>query len=292
MFNERAILVGRSPSLVGVLSGVDSQSQAMSSPLLLMLNAGLIGRVGPNRLYVKLARELAVHGVPSLRFDLSGLGDSPPRSDGMPSSTGHVLETRLAMDWLQTELGQTRFIVGGICSAAATALATAQLDSRVKGVFVANPDIDDRRKREWAQRVADRYYWRGALLDARCWLRLVGGRSNYRSILASVTRIVRRTRDGTDDHDESPLTISENCRTLAACGTKILVLSSRWEHDETLNSLLSVGMKGGFGDAIQAHVIPGTDHVFTPLKAQRDMLQRVVRWVTQTWPANSCGKAL
>ena len=39
-------------------------------------NAGLIYRIGPRRFSVKLARALAEAGIPTLRFDLAGVGDS------------------------------------------------------------------------------------------------------------------------------------------------------------------------------------------------------------------------
>jgi hypothetical protein len=71
--NEEAVLIGG--SLVGILSrppaGVDP-----AMPGVLLLNAGRIHRVGPNRLYVAIARRLAAMGFAVCRFDLSGIGDS------------------------------------------------------------------------------------------------------------------------------------------------------------------------------------------------------------------------
>ena len=46
---------------------------------IVLLNAGLIDHVGPSRLWVDLARRWAAMGARVLRFDLSGLGDSPTR---------------------------------------------------------------------------------------------------------------------------------------------------------------------------------------------------------------------
>ena len=45
----------------------------------IILNAGITDHVGPGRLWVHLARRWAQAGLPVLRVDLSGLGDSPVR---------------------------------------------------------------------------------------------------------------------------------------------------------------------------------------------------------------------
>jgi alpha/beta superfamily hydrolase len=49
-------------------------------PLAIFLPVGARHHVGPTRLWVDLAREWAAAGLPSVRADLSGLGDSPLRS--------------------------------------------------------------------------------------------------------------------------------------------------------------------------------------------------------------------
>ena len=47
--------------------------------MFVFLSAGLLHRVGPHGLHVRLARELAQMGFSSLRVDLAGTGDSPPQ---------------------------------------------------------------------------------------------------------------------------------------------------------------------------------------------------------------------
>jgi alpha-beta hydrolase superfamily lysophospholipase len=48
-------------------------------PTVFLLNAGVIDHVGPARLWVDLARSWAAAGLKVVRFDLSGIGDSPVR---------------------------------------------------------------------------------------------------------------------------------------------------------------------------------------------------------------------
>lgn len=95
-----------------------------------LLNAGLIHRSGPFRLYTRLARELAATGVATFRFDAPGIGDSIERGD-VPL----VQATQACLDALQARCGYSRFVVGGICSAADHGWMLALADPRVVGLI-------------------------------------------------------------------------------------------------------------------------------------------------------------
>lgn len=96
-----------------------------------LLNAGLIHRVGPFRLYVQLARELARDGFDVLRFDQPGIGDGYP--GGHATNESFIGE---AFDAAQAVTGSREFVVGGICSAADQGWRYALADSRVTGLLL------------------------------------------------------------------------------------------------------------------------------------------------------------
>jgi len=105
-------------------------------PALILFNAGLLHRVGPNRLNTTLARICADDGYPSLRLDLTGLGDSPALSAGtepQSSSNNNNVESDLsdAMNFMQQRYQVKKFILIGLCSGALDALAVAAIDKRV-----------------------------------------------------------------------------------------------------------------------------------------------------------------
>jgi pimeloyl-ACP methyl ester carboxylesterase len=135
---ECAALFGGDRDLVGVVTPT-RPDRPTSRTAALFLNAGLIHRVGAHRLNVRLARTLADHGVCSLRFDLSGVGDSRPAPDPRPLIQRWVAEIRMAMDFLHESEGAERFIVAGSCSGAVGAYLAAQADPRVAGVALINP---------------------------------------------------------------------------------------------------------------------------------------------------------
>jgi alpha-beta hydrolase superfamily lysophospholipase len=87
-------------------------------PTAILFNAGRIDHVGPSRLWVDFAREWAGRGVRVLRFDLSGLGDSPVR----PGQAEDIVYPPEALDDL-TEVvkamgpdGAGEIVLSGLCS--------------------------------------------------------------------------------------------------------------------------------------------------------------------------------
>lgn len=87
----------------------------------IMLNAGLLHRVGPFRMHVLLARQLAEAGIQSLRLDLSGVGDSAPRRSGKSVQHNVMEDVRDAIALLKSNTQARRFVIMGLCSGAESA---------------------------------------------------------------------------------------------------------------------------------------------------------------------------
>jgi len=119
--------------LVGILS-FPSGGMERTRPALVILNSGVIHRVGACRLSVKLARRLAASGHPVLRFDHSGIGDSPPSRSGLPMEEGQVGEILSAITAVQRRTGTSNFILYGLCSGARAAFHAALDDTRIVGI--------------------------------------------------------------------------------------------------------------------------------------------------------------
>ena len=128
---ERALHFGPRGSLLGILTVPAAPRPA--APAVIFINSGLIHRVGPNRLYVTIARRLADLGFPSLRFDVSGIGDSVIPGGDMPASERVQRDIRLVMDVIEETLGCDHFVLMGLCFGAFSAHAAAVLDERVAG---------------------------------------------------------------------------------------------------------------------------------------------------------------
>jgi hypothetical protein len=166
---ERAHRFGRHASLIGI---VTSDAAAPARIPVVILGAGIIHKVGPSRVSVELARALARQGHPTLRFDLSGIGDSG-RAREASLEAAVVADIRDAIDLIvdQVEGGHPDGVcLVGFCSGADNAFYLSDEDSRVRGAAMFDPTVHPTPG-----------FTRRRLLDratsARSWLNLVSGRS-------------------------------------------------------------------------------------------------------------------
>lgn len=107
------------------------------------LNAGPQRRIGPNRMWVETARRWAALGVPTVRIDLTAIGDAEGDSSALLDVrsyyTGTYMEqVRAVLDALQARGLPPRFLLGGLCAGAHWALSVAQDDPRVSAAAVLN----------------------------------------------------------------------------------------------------------------------------------------------------------
>ncbi len=134
--DEIVVRFGEANSLVGIVTPAGDRA---SSTAVVLLNAGVIHRVGPHRMNVRLARHLSARGFTAMRFDLSGIGDSRAAVGDLSFRERSVVETRAAIDLLSREHGASRFVLFGLCSGADNGLATALADPRVVGLVMVDP---------------------------------------------------------------------------------------------------------------------------------------------------------
>ncbi|MCG8670698.1 MAG: hypothetical protein MI867_14895 [Pseudomonadales bacterium] len=130
---ESAVKFGKSVKLVGVVTKPDNVSDGTTA--MILFNSGVRHHVGCCRMSVRMARAVAEQGIPSLRFDLSGVGDSPLRNDGMQYQESSIEEAKQAMDYLSRTMGIEKFVLYGLCSGAHLGFKLAQQDPRIVGLI-------------------------------------------------------------------------------------------------------------------------------------------------------------
>ena len=157
---------------------------------IVLLNSGLLHRVGPSRLYVTLSRRLAELGFVTARIDISGKGDTPRRQNVDAKQS-------LLMDfdqWSQTfnrQYSIDKFGLIGLCSGADDAFTIAAERQQIDGLVM----LDGYAARTW--KYIFRHY-ASRLFQPDPWRRLPGRIS--RKLLLKV---------GASEVDEGELSMRE-----------------------------------------------------------------------------------
>lgn len=130
---EKAVSFGPDDNLFGVISEPTGNNIKINAPAVIILNAGLLHKVGPYRLNVDLAREIAEKGFYVIRFDLSGIGDSRSNPKNGTRWDMATKDVRQSMKLLSRLYGHNKFILVGLCSGSDNAHRISLSDERVIG---------------------------------------------------------------------------------------------------------------------------------------------------------------
>lgn len=142
-------------------------------------------RVGSHRQFVLLARDLARAGIPVLRFDCRGMGDSTGHFRGFEYIEDDI---RAAVDaFFAHQPGLDGVVLWGLCNAAASNMYYATKDPRVRGLVLINPWV---RTEQGIARAYLRYYYLKRMLQRELWQRLFRGELNLRATIASFVSTV------------------------------------------------------------------------------------------------------
>lgn len=136
--NEKIIKFGPEKNMLGIVSEPESNGtdDKPGKPAILLLNSGLIHKVGPYRMSVELARKLAQQGYLVLRFDLPNIGDSRSYKTTQGYRERTITEISSAMDAVTKRYKIASFISIGLCTGAMNSHVITLSDDRVKGAVM------------------------------------------------------------------------------------------------------------------------------------------------------------
>lgn len=270
--NDLVVTMGADQRLVGTLCM--PTDVAPKSVAFVMLNAGVVSRIGPHRFNVKLARHLATLGFSSLRFDLSGQGDSaPPSASAAPSQEEQVmLDLRDALDHIAQTTGIERFVIAGICSGAVAAYFYAQRDDRVIGTWM----LDGYTFHTW-QSHCIRYAGKVKRLLTREWGSTL---TKIKALLASSSQPTADEVDYGSTRQPSKEAYTTAMQSMAARGMRSFMMFSsdiHWYYN--YQNQFHDAFKGqGFASHVTTEYLPTIDHTLTKVGDQAYVIDRIGTW--------------
>jgi exosortase A-associated hydrolase 1 len=152
----------------------------------LVITGGPQYRVGSHRQFTLLARLMAQRGIPVMRFDRRGMGDS----EGEPRSFEEIDDDiRAAMKEFFAQIPDMKeVVIWGLCDAATAAAFYAGADERVCGLVLLNPWV---RTPEGAARAMLRHYYLARLREVAFWKKVARGDLDFAASAAALRQNMR-----------------------------------------------------------------------------------------------------
>lgn len=170
---EQALVFGAGgASMLGIVSLADPVQPAGDTGVVIVVG-GPQYRAGSHRQFVQSARALAAAGVPTLRFDVRGMGDGEGPQQPFTALSADVAA---AVDALQSAVPRLqRVLLLGLCDGASASLIYLheRRDPRVAGLVLINPWV---RSEASLSRTVVKHYYLQRLLDRGFWAKLLRGR--------------------------------------------------------------------------------------------------------------------
>ena len=279
---ETACRFGEGQGLLGIHCRALEAGSAR--PTVVFFNSGVVHRVGPNRLYVELARHLAAQGFPTFRCDLEGIGDSVLHTPGRENRSYPETASRdagSALAFLMERFGARAFVLMGLCSGAYTSF-TAGLGAEVfpiSELILINPltfrwkegtSLDTQHFRAVA-------HYKGTVRRLESWKKLFSGKVNVVNLLQVAGSYLRKQFESYRNiaaerwvPSAAPL-LSRQLRQLFGQGKKVtlFVASGDPGWDMLTSNARHTAQRAVKQGDLKVHFIAQADHTFTSSSARQ-----------------------
>lgn len=264
----------------------------------IMLNAGMQNRVGPQRLYWKFAQRAATSRSAILRIDLAGTGDNDGDNPATHFDSHNKAEVSLAVDFVRQKWPASRIVLLGLCAGSRVAFKTAARDPGIDGLIAwsttiitaaqnspQSPDEPDDRMSEIvvAQKARGfvRFFTRLRFLNPFWWRKKF---PNFQGIGAEIrlrARVLKRLVFGVDTSrskneflDAVATYVGEKRKVLFVFGDRDVRPLQEFEDRFPQVPESEAGPQ-------RYHVVARGNHTFSSVESQNDVIETSVAWLDE-----------
>jgi exosortase A-associated hydrolase 1 len=284
-YSEEAVTFGGG-RWVGVLSVPNGTPKSV----VIVVVGGPQYRIGSHRQFVQLSRALALRGHATLRFDCTGMGDSPGELRNFLNVNEDI---EAAIAFVRERLANVvALTLWGLCDAASAALlyVHANGDAGIKGLCLLNPWI---RSDVSQAKTQVKHYYTERLKQAAFWRKLLTGKVAATAVLELVRAVrtllrSKHSKVGDSQNDSNRLNLPfQSCMALAwkkYSGSILLVLSG---DDYTAKEFLGTAeqdasWKGSLQRRdLSRHDVAQADHTFSGVATRLQLEELTVNWLDE-----------
>ncbi|WP_321389587.1 hydrolase 1, exosortase A system-associated [Emcibacter sp.] len=258
---------------------------------LLIIVGGPQYRIGAHRQYVHLARHCARGGIPAMRFDFRGIGDS---SDSPFQGFQGVKEDiyRAVDEFLDREPSLKSIVIWGLCEGASACLLGAQKHPAVSGLVLLNPWV---RSEAGLAKAFVKHYYTDRLKDPEFWKKLFSGKMNITGAVGGLWGNIRKAFGGKSPAPEEETATAQTneitdedfpdrmLKGLQELSGRVLLIQSEndlvaREFDDLVKG--SRDWKAAFDNRDFTRIdIPESDHTFSSEPWRQAVAQTTLEWL-------------
>jgi uncharacterized protein len=273
---------------VGVLAK-NRLNRSSASVAVVVVVGGPQYRIGSHRQFVSLARALASAGVPTLRFDYRGMGDS---SGSMRTFEDAGLDISESVDLVCKHTGVDKVVLWGLCDGASASLMYAPHDKRIAGLVCVNPWV---RSEQSLAKVRVKHYYAGRFLQWDFWRKLARGRIDASRSCSEILAAMRTMLSARKEPFYGPVVKTHSFLDRMERGLRefsapvLLVLSGNdftaKEFEEWVHADPSRERRVNRPGVTMAK-LPAADHTFSNTEWHKWLTTLTVEWTSETYPSH------
>lgn len=244
---------------------------------LLFLNPGAVRHIGPNRMWVEIARKWAARGIPSIRMDFAGIGEAagqPAKEVGELYQGAVVDQIGGALDLMRSRTGITQFAVVGLCSGAFWGFHSLVNFAEIRSGILLNPRLFF-----WDPNIDRRRILRrtvNGFTSSKTWSRLARGKITTKRIRQGMRAVFHKfPATGDEQLQISPVEMSSALRAIQRNKNRFTLIFT--EGEPLLREMEEESWLPSKSSCFRCIRVPSGGHTFRPLWAQKTIHELIDR---------------
>jgi uncharacterized protein len=270
--------------LIGI---VHIPERPLAAGILAIAAGGIQYRAGCGRQLLSLARTLAAHGTPVMRFDHRGMGDSVGELLGFQHMDADL---QRAIDIFKENVPELRHIVlfGG-CEAASGIMISAHKLASVKSLILANPWVNDSMnavvsRRYYYQRLGDPRFWKKLITFQYNFLEYASGFFSYAK--NKILGLISHNKNSVDESAEPAVPFQERMLSgfqkfegpVLFLKSGLSLISEEFDH---LVESSKLWRKAYSRLGVERLELPSADQTFSTAAARKEMSEAIASWMNE-----------
>lgn len=256
-----------------------SDRQATTGVLFIHGHGGV--RSGPHNLLTHMARELGAVGIPSIRFDLTGRGES----DGHPPDTslGHMAEDALsAAAHLKNRANLSTLTIVGICSGGNVGIGILDRLPECSDLYLISVypfgDADSFKRDAKRSAAMLKEYWRKLWLPST-WAKLVRGDVQFKVISGILLKPFRRRAKKSEAKAKEPSVTSHPLDNLTLRKTRLRMVYGSADPEFSMSMEYYQRFSKDKNVPLDIVTVDGANHNFYSMEWKKRLSEELITFV-------------